>query len=135
MMFSYSEITSIVSCVIAACAVCVSVYAVRQSKRAELNATYFSQITAAYSAFLGSISKYVLMHEKLQVEQMAACLYQMKLFATDEIMDQAQTLYEELVQWKPSDTFGRFPYDLQIHMLSEAMRRHLDLFRSRTETP
>lgn len=129
-MFSYEWIASIVS----VCALCVSIYSVRQSKRSELNAAYFAQMTVAYSDYLGSISQFVLLGGKPQADHMAVCLYQLKLFATDEIMKKAQALYQVLLDWQSQGSSGNFPYDGKVHDLAEAMRHHLDSFRYRTET-
>lgn len=124
----------IIASIVSICALCISVYSIRQSKRSDLNAAYFAQMTASYSAYLGSISQFVMLRGKAQADQVAGCLYQLKLFATPGIMRQAQELYELLLTWQPQNFSGHFPYDNQIHALSESMREHLDSFRYHTET-
>lgn len=124
----------IIASIVSICALCISVYSIRQSKRSELNAAYFAQMTNSYSAYLGSISKFVMDGGLQARDDLAVRLYQLKLFATPEIMRQAQVLYQVLLDWKPQGSSRGFPYDEKIHDLAEAMRHHLDSFRYRTET-
>lgn len=132
MPITFDSAVMLGSCIVSLLAVCVSAYAAWESKQTQLNAAYFSEMTAAYSNFLGSISQFVFRRDALSRDALASDLYRLKLFASDQIMEDAQKLYSALLEWCSKEYSEGFPLDSRIHNLAEQMRAHLETFRRRT---
>lgn len=131
MPITFDSAVTLASCAVALLAVCVSAWAVWESKQTQLNAAYFSEMTAAYSSFLGGVSQFVLRQDEPSKNTLASDLYRLKLFASDQIMENAQKLYTSLLEWRSQEHHDSFPLDPEIHLLAEQMRTHLELFRVR----
>lgn len=132
MALSFDNIITLVSCATSLLAVCISAYAVWESKQTQLNAAYFSEMTAAYSKYLDSISMFVLRRDVASRDSLAADLYKLKLFAPEKIMKASQELYNDLLLWSDQEHDIGFPLDDRVHDLAELMKAHLETFHRRT---
>lgn len=122
-------IFSTISASISLAAVCVSLYAVRQSRKTALTGTYFSEMTKAYSDYLCGISEFVLHRGISQRNALAAALYRLELFASREIAIDAQDLYIFVLDWAASHPTSALAVDEQVNSLGRKMREHLDQMR------
>lgn len=132
MNWTVDAIITLISCGISLCAVCVSAYAVWEAKQTQLNAAYFAEMTAAYSRYLNSVCEFGFRRDSISRDELAADLYKLKLFASAEIMKEAQNLYVDLLSWSQQGCSTHSPLDSKIHALAEMMRSHLETFRHRT---
>ena len=124
----------ILSSAIALLAVCVSAYAVWESKRTQLNAAYFSEKTQAYSNFLTCASDFVLDQTSHARNRLAASLYQLQLFAPAEIQELCQECYKNLIDAAAHQGFahGNTVWaDQALFSISESMKTDLASFRKR----
>lgn len=132
MTWTTDSLLTLISCGISLFAVCVSAYAVWETKQTQLNAAYFSEMTTAYSQYLGSVCDFVFRRDSASRDKLAADLYKLELFATEKIMRDAQALYLELLEWSQRGCATQFPLDPKTHSLAEEMRAHLETFRHRS---
>lgn len=127
-----ANICACVSCVIAFASVCVSIYAVRQSRKTALTETYFSEMASAYAEFLHCIANFVFRRESPERDALSAALYRVLLFASDEIATSAQQMYVQVIDWVMSGTDRALTLDENLNRLEELMRADLDRFRLRS---
>nr|WP_317324498.1 hypothetical protein [uncultured Flavonifractor sp.] len=123
------NILSVISAAIAFSAVCVSLYAVRQSRQTALTGTYFSEMAQAYSEYLRCVSEFAFRRGLTERDALAAALYRLQLFASRDISVDAQRLYVQLLDWASSHPSSALELDGPVNEIGDKMRRHLDQAR------
>ena len=119
---------------IALLAVCVSAYAVWESKRTQLNAAYFAEKTRSYENFLSCASEFVFEQSWKTKNDLAAAVYQLRLFAPAEIETQAREYYTALLEASNLRELvpGKSQWaDEALEEIASAMRTDLASFRRR----
>ena len=124
-----SEMIDLIALGIAFLSVCVSFYAVRQSRKTALTGTYFSEMAQAYSDYLRCVSEFAFRRGLAERDALAAALYRLQLFASPKIAVDAQKLYVSLLQWASTNPTGALSVDELTNSLGSEMREHLEKVR------
>lgn len=109
----------------------VSLYAVQQARKTALTGTYFSEMTQAYSGYLNCVSQFVFRRGTEERDALAASLYRLQLFASDEIALDAQQLYIFLLDWAKTKPTQALAVDDRVNKLGSKMRKHLASVREK----
>ena len=125
------DILTVISLVIAFLSVCVSLYAVHQSRKTALTGAYFSEMAHAYSEYLRCVSEFAFRRDVSSRDALAVALYRLQLFAASEISQDAQQLYVFLLEWAASNPTGALSLDEKLNGLGAKMRNHLTQARKR----
>ena len=124
-----TTICNVLSVCAALLSVFVAAWSVVQSRRTALTGVYLSEMTAAYSDFLGCVADFVFRRGLEERDALAAALYRLVLFASDEIADEAQMLYHSLLQWGKTNQSQALEVDRMVNHLGNLMRADVGKFR------
>lgn len=122
------RILTAVSLLIALAAVCVSLYSVREARKAVLTGKYFSEMVDSYAAFLKCTADFAFHKGGPELDALASALYRLMLFASDEIGEKAQGLYCFAIEWAQSGQQRGILLDEQVNHLGNLMRKDLEYF-------
>lgn len=122
------RILTVASLIVAFAAVCVSLYSVREARKAVLTGKYFSEMTDAYAFFLKCTAEFAFHKGKPELDALAGALYRLMLFASDEIGNEAQNLYVFAIEWAQSGQQRGLPLDEKVNSLGDLMKKDLNHF-------
>ncbi|MCH5260711.1 MAG: hypothetical protein J1F18_13195 [Lachnospiraceae bacterium] len=112
---------SLISIGVAFLSVCVAVYSVRESRKAIITGTYFSEMVDAYADYLKCVFYYKLEHERSDRYILDTALFKLLLYATANIDAEARGLYDFVISGNRSkEELAR-----RINQLSALMRKHI----------
>lgn len=127
MPITFENMITLISCGISFLAVCVSASAVRATKKIHLNAAYFSEMTKAYSNYLGSVTRFAYHRDASARDDLSESLFRIQLFSSDEIYSLAAAIYVHVLGQGNLDE----SLDTSMNQLADLMRNHLASFRTR----
>lgn len=126
----FEKIISVIMAVTSLISVCVSAWAIRQSRRAQLTGSYFSEMTAVYKNFIFAVNDFMYNHCDLRKrDALSAALLQLQLYAPPVIDQAAQQMYCLLLDWGENPQNDALHIDKKLQRIQADMRADLDFFR------
>lgn len=120
---------SVLPIAISAAALIISARSISAARDTNLTGTYFSEKTRAYHLFLDYVAKFVFSPSAAGRDSMASALLCLRLFASEEILTAAETLYKDVIDYGCRPDRSIIPLlDERINSLSEQMRSELSGF-------
>lgn len=116
---------SLISAGVAFLSVCVAVYSVRESRRAVITGTYFSEMVDAYADYLKCVFCYYFEYENSDQSSdkytLSAALFRLSLYAPSNIVHGAMELHALVL----SENQSKKVLNEKIDQLLELMRGHI----------
>lgn len=109
--------------------VCVSLYAVRESKKSVLTGTYFSEMTAAYAEYLRCICDLVYKRSAAERDAIVAALYRLRLFAPISVCNAADDLYARTLDLARTGRGDTLAINSQLDQIGLWFAKDLDHYR------
>lgn len=127
----FSQVIALASIGVSAVSVFAAIYAVRESRKALLSGTYFTEMADAYANYLKCVASFVYQRGIKERDALSAALYKLLLYAPQPIADKAQELYCFVLEWARSGQAGALPVDEKVNRLGELMRENVADVRRR----
>lgn len=124
-----TELSGILSVVIAFAAVCASIYAIRQARKTALTGAYFSEMALAYSAYLQCATDFAHRRGLKERDDMTAAFYRLSLFASEAVLKDATGLYHFLIAWAQEGILLGVQPGNRLEKCQELMRNDLEMYR------
>lgn len=109
--------------------VCVSLYAVRESRKAILTGNYFSEMTSAYAEYLRCVCDLMNRRGKPERDAIVSSLYRLRLFAPLAVCNAADDLYAQALDWARTGQGDTFAINGKLDQIGLWFARDLDHYR------
>ena len=116
---------SLISIGVAFLSVCVAVYSVRESRKAIITGTFFSEMVDAYADYLKCVTCFVYQRGASERDALVPALYRVSLYAPTSISDKAHELFVVVLNWSRSGETRTLAVDEKVNQLRELMRENI----------
>lgn len=109
--------------------VCVSLHAVRESRKSALTGTYFSEMTAAYAEYLRCVCDLVYKRGTPERDAIVAALYRLRLFAPISVCNAADALYARTLDFARTGQGNTLAINSQLDQIGLWFAQDLEHYR------